>query len=291
MAREGIASAEVGVGVGVGKPTGGAVAPQRSRHMALLREQGYTLDQIARAHGVSRERVRQLLGRLAVPDAGEVAHARRSRAEQQALARVDELLVLWRAGGSAAGAASALGLQAASCRRVIARHATDADRAARRARLASARTRTQTYTDGDIIRALRHVAARLDRAPGAKEYAALTRELGCPSLPTVLNRMGGWTAALQAAGLSPAGTRPRPRTRRWTADACWAALRQAVAELGAIPTVAGYDRHARGRDDLPSPATIRNRLGRWSTITTRLAADAMTPRRHHAGAVWERSRA
>jgi hypothetical protein len=259
--------------------------------MVLLREQGYTLDQIAQAHGVSRERVRQLLGRHAVPDANQVAHARRSRAEQRALARLDELLALWRAGGSAAGAASALGLQAVYCRRVIARHATDTDRAARRARLAAARTRTKTYTDSDIIRALLQVAARLDRAPGAKEYAALARELGCPSLPTVLNRMGGWTAALQAAGLTPAGTPPRARTRRWTADACWAALRQVVAELGAIPTVAGYDRHARGRDDLPSPATIRNRLGRWSTITTRLAADAAAPQAPRAGAVWRRSRA
>ncbi|MEA2154156.1 MAG: hypothetical protein QOE11_296 [Solirubrobacteraceae bacterium] len=33
-----------------------------------------------------------------------------------------------------------------------------------------------------------------------------------------------------------------------------------------------YERFAAGRSDLPSSATIRNRLGRWSSLVTRLAA-------------------
>jgi len=33
------------------------------------------------------------------------------------------------------------------------------------------------------------------------------------------------------------------------------------------------ERHATTREDLPSSATLRNRLGRWSAITTRLAAE------------------
>ena len=46
-----------------------------------------------------------------------------------------------------------------------------------------------------------------------------------------------------------------------------------VSELGEIPTVLSYERHAATREDLPSSATLRNRLGRWSAITTRLAAE------------------
>lgn len=34
-----------------------------------------------------------------------------------------------------------------------------------------------------------------------------------------------------------------------------------------------YERHASDRSDLPSSATVRNRLGRWSAIVTRLAAE------------------
>jgi hypothetical protein len=36
--------------------------------------------------------------------------------------------------------------------------------------------------------------------------------------------------------------------------------------------VLAYERFAAGRDDVPSSATIRNRLGRWSSLVTRLAA-------------------
>ena len=48
---------------------------------------------------------------------------------------------------------------------------------------------------------------------------------------------------------------------------------RSVAELGEIPTVLSYERHAADRADLPSSATLRNRLGRWSAITTQLAAE------------------
>jgi hypothetical protein len=36
--------------------------------------------------------------------------------------------------------------------------------------------------------------------------------------------------------------------------------------------VLAYERHAAGRPELPSSATVRNRLGRWSSISTQLAA-------------------
>jgi len=255
---------------------------QRVRQMAALREQGWSLAEIALYFGVSRERVRQILRVHGGPDPQYVGEARRRRVEQQAEARVDELLGLWRAGEELGSAAAALGLQASACRSAIARFATEVDRAARKASLAAARAEAKTYSDRDIIVALTSVAARLGRVPSAKEYGALARELECPSLATVLNRMGGWTNAVRAAGLTPVSTPGRTRSRRWTVEACWAALRVVVAELKEIPTVARYNRHATERTDLPSSATLRNRLGRWSAITTQLAAER-EPRPRNAG--------
>ena len=133
-----------------------------------------------------------------------------------------------------------------------------------------------TYTDRDIILALTSVATRVGRVPSAKEYALHARELNYPSLPTILNRMGGWARALRAAGMQPISSPTRARTRRWTEEACWAALLEVVKTLDAIPTVVGYERHAAGRDDLPSSATLRNRLGRWSAIATQLATHLAT---------------
>jgi len=236
-------------------------------------QQGWNLDEIGLRYGVSRERVRQILCANDGPPARDVAAARRRRIERQAEAHVDELLALWRAGEQPGSAASTVGVQAAACRSTIARFATEVDRAARRASLADARGRVRTYSDRDILVSLTAVAGRLGRSPSPKEYATLARELTLPSLPTVLNRMGGWTSAIRAAGLTPLGANRRTRARRWTDDACWTALRRVVAELGEIPTVLSYERHSADRSDLPSSATLRNRLGRWSAITTQLAAE------------------
>jgi hypothetical protein len=245
---------------------------QRVREMASLREQGWSLDEIALRYGVSRERVRQILHAHGGPGPQEIAEARRRRAEQQAEARIDELLALWRAGEGTGSAAGKLGLQAVACRSTIERFATEVDRAARRANMAGGRG-ARTWSDRDIILALTSVCERLERIPSAKEYSALARDLRYPSLATILNRMGGWSIAVAAAGLRPAPpASSRARTRRWNDDACWDAMRRAVQELGEIPSVLAYERLAAGREDLPSSATIRNRLGRWSAIATRLAA-------------------
>jgi uncharacterized protein (DUF433 family) len=247
---------------------------QRVLQMAALRQEGCSLDEIAARFEVSRERVRQILRAHGGPDLREVAVARRRRAERLAEARVDELLALWRAGERPGGVAGKLSLQAAACRNTIERFATDVDRAARRASMAGARG-ARTYSDRDIILALTTAAARLGRVPGAKDYAAVAREAQLPSLATVLNRMGGWANAIAAAGLRPTATATAPagaRRCRWTQKACWDALRRAADDLGEIPSVLGYERYAAGRSDLPSSATIRNRLGRWSTLATRLAA-------------------
>jgi uncharacterized protein (DUF433 family) len=243
---------------------------QRVLQMAALREQGWNLDEIALRYEVSRERVRQILRAHGGPEPQDIAIARRRRAERLAEERIDELLALWRAGEAPAGAAARLGLQTAACRTTIERFATDVDRAARRASLAGARVAV-TYSDRDITRALTTAAEELGRAPNAKEYAAIARRERLPSLATVLNRMGGWSNALTSAGLRPAAP-ARRRSRRWTEEACWDALRRAADELGAIPSVIAYERFAAGRSDLPSSATIRNRLGRWSSLAARVAA-------------------
>ncbi len=250
---------------------------QRVRRMQALREQGWSLDEIALRFGVSRERVRQIMRAHGGPAPEDIAEARRRRAEAEAEARIDELLTRWRAGEQPRVAATALGLQAAACRSTIERFATDADRAARKASMAGARW-VQTYSDRDIILALVSVSTRVGRVPSAKEYGLHARELNYPSLPTVLNRMGGWTNALRAAGMDPVTAPTRARKRRWTDEACWAALRKVVRELGEIPTVLAYERHAAGRAELPSSATLRNRLGRWSSITTQLAAQRQVVR-------------
>ncbi len=246
---------------------------QRAAQMAMLRRQGRGLGEIAAQFGVSRERVRQILKAHGGPTAHEVAAARRRRAERRLRARMTTLLALWREGEESDVIAETLGLTRAACRSAIATWSTEADRAARRASLASMVQSASTYSEDDIVAAVRAVAVQLGRVPSARDYSAAAKSLDLPSLGTVHNRMDGWTNALRAAGMRPLGSRTRGRTRRWTEEACWEALRRARAELGAVPTLQAYERYAAARDDLPSPATVRKRLGRWSAIAARLAAE------------------
>jgi DNA-binding CsgD family transcriptional regulator len=245
----------------------------RVLEMAALRRRGFGLHQIAERFLISRERVRQLLLAHGGPDRHDAAEGRRRRAERLAQGQIDELLAMWRAGRSPKEIALARGLDGVACRTVIERSVTDADRYARQANMASARGGA-TYSDEEIVGAVQGAAAILGHVPGAREYAALASEAELPSLATVSNRMGGWSGAVAAAGLRTITGSPRSHPRRWTADACWEAVGRAVDELGEIPTIVAYEQLAAGRDDLPSAATIRNRLGRWSSLTARLAADA-----------------
>jgi hypothetical protein len=256
-----------------------------------MREQGRSFASIAQHYGVSRERVRQLLRAEGGADTRAIAELRRRQAEADAEARFEELLELWRSGEQPGRAASKLGLQAAACRTTIARLASEDDHAARKAAMAEARRHAaQTYSDRAILTALKTVAKRLGHVPSPKEYTNLARSLELPSLATVCNRMGSWTEAIRAADMQPRGSARRTRARRWTVDACWAALRRVVTELGKIPTVLSYDRHAANRTDLPSSATLRNRLGRWSAIITQLVGQreppvARSPAATHAAAI------
>ena len=245
---------------------------QRVREMAGLRVQGWSLGEIATQYAVSRERVRQILSAHGGPDPHDVAEARRRRVEQVAEARIDELLAFWRAGEHPGQIARRLGLQATTCRYAIERFATDVDHAARRVSLTASAGATPTYSERDIIDALTLVAARLGRIPSAKEYAAVAGARKLPSLTTVVNRMGGWSRAVTAAGLGRRAAPARPRARQWTEQSCWDALRQTFDGLGEIPSVLAYERFAAARGGMPSSATIRNRLGRWSMLVARLAA-------------------
>lgn len=67
------------------------------------------------------------------------------------------------------------------------------------------------------------------------------------------------------------GRRP-VRAPRWHLAACWRALESVVDELGDPPRYRRYVQLATGREDLPSPSTVRQRLGSWPHIAAALQA-------------------
>lgn len=57
--------------------------------------------------------------------------------------------------------------------------------------------------------------------------------------------------------------------RHWTDDRCWATLVWLAQQNGGrLMSSTKYMQASKGREDLPSFATVRNRLGRWSSVRT-----------------------
>ena len=245
-----------------------------SRDAAIVRARGRgdTLSEIAARFGLSAERVRQIVALAGTVDKRAARHARSERDRAAAQERAGEMLAAWRAGAGYGELAAELGVSRACLEAVLKAHMTPADRWARRRILAVARNGgLRRHTDAQLLEVVREVVKRAGEVPTGKRYDEIARAQGLPSISTIENRLGGWNAALQAAGYSPVSYGRSSYTVRWTGHACLEAARRAADELGGIPSLREYELLSQGRDDLPSAATLRKRLGLWSQLTLRLA--------------------
>jgi hypothetical protein len=248
----------------------------RAADMVARRMRGETLNGIAQAHGVTRERVRQILDREGV-DPGAAAGVRRALTIEAAEAHHDEVVHAFRRGDSTDQIARDLNIGHAAIRALLDDAVTPTDRAHRRANRRSAGGNSQ-FSDEDLIAAVREVGDRYGRTPTTAEYSRAAAGGMLPSAPLIQARLG-WREAVLRAGLTPRRSVRRTYKRRWPAEACRHALRRIVVETGEVPTIAQYEALAQLDDSLPSGVTVRNCLGRWSTVTADLAR---LPTREHA---------
>ena len=217
---------------------------------------------------MTRERVRQILKREGV-DGATAINARRALMVEAAEARREDILHAFRRGDSTAQIARDLDVGPTAVRALLDDAVTPLDRAHRRANRHSAGM-GELFSDEDLVAAVREVGGRYGRTPTTAEYGRAAAGGMLPSAQLIHVRLG-WREAVLRAGLTPRGSVRRTYTRRWPADACRHALRRIVVETGEVPTAAQYEALAQLDDSLPSIATVRNRLGRWSTVTADLA--------------------
>jgi transcriptional regulator with XRE-family HTH domain len=256
---------------GDAEPVSAVPIASRRGEIIRLREEGLTLQAIGSRVGLSGSRVQQILRGTDV--AAAVARTAR-RAEDLAVAgeRAEDIRSALRTGENVSIVARRLGLTGTLVKRLWEEIATPVDRAQRRQMLFASSSATDTvYTELDLIAAIREVADYLGRAPTTGEYRRLAAASSLPSVPTVMTRFGGWRAALVSAGYAPRAAHRR-YVRRWTEAACLDVLARLVDDLGELPSLQRYTLLAESDDTLPSPATVRNRLGRWTTLATRLTA-------------------
>jgi hypothetical protein len=125
------------------------------------------------------------------------------------------------------------------------------------------------FSDEQLLAGVRAVGESVGHAPSGGDYDRFAKPLGLASLGTVYLRFGHWYEVLEAAGFERVAPR-RSYRRRWDERACWEALERVSGELGELPRYRGYERLAAAREDLPSGALLRRRLGPWSRIAAAL---------------------
>ncbi|MGI8596290.1 MAG: homing endonuclease associated repeat-containing protein [Thermoleophilaceae bacterium] len=243
----------------------------RGEEIVRRRTSGETLAQIGASLGISRERVRQIAKSSGGPDGRRAGEARRRQARKQAYANRTAILEAWRAGINAREIASQQHMSMREVEDFIRAEAGEQDLAART--LAKVKSRTPAacvFSDAELVDAVRTAAGSTRGLLSSAEYGRIARTRGLPSLQTLTNRLGSWNEALAAAGSAPPAAH-RSYTRRWTEESCLDAVRRVAVEEGRLPTVQRYEAIAKGRGDLPSSATVRLRLGTWTSVLTLLA--------------------
>jgi hypothetical protein len=251
-------------------PAGGR---RRRRHdvaaMHAEYEAGATLEQVGALRGLTRERVRHLFVEAGLPtrDIRAYRQLQRLRALAAAEPLAEDIVLAWQAGGSPRVIANRLGLRTTAVEQVIDAHADELDRRMHRANAAGGAPGPVKATRERCVACVREAAEILGRTPTSAEYGDLAAQRPQWPAAVTIAVTWGWRATLEAAGLVERRRSFRaPRSDRVSIDVCWQAVRRVADEVGRIPTCEDYARASKGRDDLPSLAVVRRRLGGWRAM-------------------------
>jgi Homing endonuclease associated repeat len=124
-------------------------------------------------------------------------------------------------------------------------------------------SRRETFTDDEILHAIRAAARRCGEPLSHGRYDSVSRDVAGPSSARVIQRFGSWRQACSAAGVT-SGVPARDYVTRWDPASVASAVSAYLASEGCPGTYAGYEEWARAHADRPSGATVRNVLGGWS---------------------------
>lgn len=189
---------------------------QQTRDEAIASEyttDGFaTLESIGQKHGLTRERVRQIIGKSVDLTPEELAEKRRQYVVNHHLAKATELIETDDSIVSIGALCEATGMSASFVSENAADLAAIVDEVARRRRqyrLDVPRTAVRKFNDDDIIATLRRMSAARDGLPITVTTYLNDRQDDEPSLSLVHLRMKSLIEACEKAGVAAGSARKR----------------------------------------------------------------------------------
>ncbi|WP_154402151.1 sigma factor-like helix-turn-helix DNA-binding protein [Ornithinimicrobium cavernae] len=247
--------------------------PPHVADMIERRWRGDTLSEIGAAHGLTRERIRQLLKKHGGPTGQDVRERREARdLEEQrkreaAVAAAVRDALDQRTAKTVVEVAEVTGFDSAD---VSKNWPQDLDYL----RLHAPGNYDYQWSDEAILDAIRE-AALYEFPLTTKDYGELLSQgqVQGPSMPRIWQRFGSWTSACEAAGVVPGKTMRSHYESRWSDDDLLQIARQYLLDPN-VPTSARYFDEWRRTvaPDGPSFQTLRNRFGSWTEVKRRALA-------------------
>lgn len=257
-------------------PDGVIPPPPPPPHVADMidrRWRGETLDEIGTAHGVTRERIRQLLMKHGGPSAKQVRDLRAAEAlatqqdHEGAVAEVVRDALEGRGPMTVAEVVEATGAEAGDVAKFWPQELAHL-------RLHATGNNENQWSDDAILDAIRE-AALYEFPLTANAYADLVTQgqVKGPSMPRIGQRFKSWTAACDAAGVV-AGQTMRPHYEsRWSDEDLLQVARQYLLDPHSPNSAHRFDEWKRAfAPDGPSFQTLRNRFGSWTEVKRRALA-------------------
>lgn len=257
-------------------PDGVIPPPPTPPHVADMidrRWRGKTLDEIGAVHGVTRERIRQLLMKYGGPSAEQVRDLRAAdalaaqRDHEKAIVAVVRGALEGRGPMTVAEVVKATGAEAGDVSKFWPHELAHL-------RLHVTGNYESHWSDDAILDAIRE-AALYEFPLTANAYAELVAQgqVKGPSMPRIGQRFKSWTAACEAAGVVTGQTMRTHYESRWSDDDLLQIARRYLLDPDSPNSAHRFDEWKRAfAPDGPSFQTLRNRFGSWTEVKRRALA-------------------